>query len=242
MNLYQEIKAKMAVIIEEHHLDQESITITSSVLSSEEAIGTTTRTDFPLHKGKEVLMNAYFHDAIGQAFTDQPGNFQGSIKQLMSLDLGSHDSQAIFIASLNAILNHLGLVSNTIHCRNEGPEDCARQMRDYLLANHPGSRVGLVGLQPAILDSLRSSFSVRALDLDPDNIGQEKYGVIIEDGEKCLEDVVRWADLLLVTGSTSANGTILNFTNLDKPVIFFGTTVAGIAYLLDLPRLCFCSS
>lgn len=241
MDFYQSIKEKMQAIIDEHQLDQESITITSAVLSPEEAIGITERKDFPLIKGKEKLINASFRDAIGQAFTDQPALFRGSISQVMALDLDQNNNRALFIATLNAILRHLGLISNTVHCKNDGPENCAREMQGYLLEHFPQARIGMVGLQPAILDHLQAAFSVRVLDLDPDNIGKIKYGVLVEDGESCLEDVVKWADLMLVTGSTSVNGTILQFISLDQPVIYFGTTVAGIAYLLGLPRLCLSS-
>lgn len=242
MDFYAQIKEKMNAIIKEHHLDEEAITITSSVLSTEEAIGVTTRKDFPLNKGNEVMLHAVFKNSAGQAFTDQPSIFQGSVGQLMDLDLEQSNDRALFIASSNAILLHLGLISNTVHCRNDGPENCSREIRDYLLINYHQAKIGLVGLQPAILDHLQAAFSVRALDLNRDNIGKEKYGIMIEDGEAKLAEVIAWADLLLVTGSTCVNGTILNFINVDKPVIFFGVTIAGIAYLQNLPRLCYCSS
>ncbi len=63
---------------------------------------------------------------------------------------------------------------------------------------------------------MRHSFDVRVLDLDPDNIGKTKYGVLIEDGEKDLDEVLNWAEVLLVTGSTVVNGTIVNFWRLEK--------------------------
>ncbi|WMJ87964.1 hypothetical protein [Anaerocolumna sp. MB42-C2] len=54
--------------------------------------------------------------------------------------------------------------------------------------------------------------------------------------------VVKWADLVLCTGSTICNGSIVNFLNLDKEVLFFGTTLAGAAQMLSLKRVCFYSS
>jgi|GEM_PF-3087970 len=36
------------------------------------------------------------------------------------------------------------------------------------------------------------------------------------------------------------NGTINNFLITGKPVVFFGTTIAGAAYLMDLNRYCAC--
>ncbi len=242
MDFYERLRARMKSIIDEHKLDQTEVAISSNALTAEEAIGITERQDFPLNKGKEVMLNAVFKDVSGQAFTDQPSVFNGSISQLMGLDLSQNNNRALLIAASNAILCQLGLIGGTVHCKNEGPESCAREISRHLQAHYSGAKIGLVGLQPSILDQLRSSFSVRVLDLNPDSIGRERQGIVVEDGEKDLEDVIEWADLLLVTGSTSVNGTIVNYIDIGKPVIFFGVTIAAIAYLLDLPRLCFSAS
>ena len=53
------------------------------------------------------------------------------------------------------------------------------------------------------------------------------------------DEVVAWADLILCTGSTLANGSIVEYLNLNKDVRFYGTTLAGAARLLDLKRVCF---
>ena len=70
-------------------------------------------------------------------------------------------------------------------------------------------------------------------------IGKTKNGVFIEDGEKNKDDVIQWADLLLVTGSTVVNGTVEDYYGLEKPVIFYGNTIAGTAVLMGLERICF---
>jgi uncharacterized membrane protein YgdD (TMEM256/DUF423 family) len=75
--------------------------------------------------------------------------------------------------------------------------------------------------------------------MDPDNIGVQKFGVIIEHADN-TEDAVDWADLLLVTGTTLANGTVTPLLN-KKPVIFYGTTVAGAAHLMGWERFCPCN-
>ncbi|ATW27537.1 Rossmann-like domain-containing protein [Candidatus Formimonas warabiya] len=242
MKFYTELKDKMAQLVEKHDLSQKEITIRTAALTPEEAIGVTGRKDFPLLKGKEILMNAYFKDSVGQAFTDQPSIFTGSIEQLMELDLSSNNNRALFIASANAILKHLGLIDKTVHCKNEEPEMCARQIREWLKEKYGGRKIALVGFQPAILDHVRQDFQLRILDLNNQNIGQVKYGVLIEDGEKSLSDVLSWADVVLATGSTVTNGTILNFMDQGKEVFFYGTTIAGAAYLKGLNRLCFCAS
>jgi uncharacterized protein (DUF4213/DUF364 family) len=74
------------------------------------------------------------------------------------------------------------------------------------------------------------------LDLDPDNVGTEKRGVLIE-GAEAQEDVIAWADLLLVTGTTLVNDTIDAFLG-DKPVLFYGSTIAGASALMGWDRFC----
>ncbi len=241
MNLYDDLKQKMIELIDKHGIKKDEISITTKILSTKEAIGETKKKDFPLLKGKEVLMNANYKGSIGQAFTDRPGIFKGSIEELMNLDIKDNHNKPLFIASLNAILRHLGLIESTIHCKDEGPEVCSEEIKNYLKKEYKDVKIALVGFQPSILDSLRKDFKIRVLDLDQDNIGEEKYGVMIEDGKKDREDVMSWADLVLATGSTAANGSIVDFVDIEKPVFFYGTTVAGVAYLEGLKRLCFCA-
>ncbi|WP_236887593.1 hypothetical protein [Metaclostridioides mangenotii] len=62
-----------------------------------------------------------------------------------------------------------------------------------------------------------------------------------EDGIKDYKDVVEWADVIICTGSTLCNHSIVNFLFLEKPVYFYGTTIAGASEILGLDRLCFCS-
>ena len=77
---------------------------------------------------------------------------------------------------------------------------------------------------------------MRVLDLDPENIGNRKFQIIIEGQDK-TEDAIEWADLLLVTGTTLVNNTIGYFLE-KKPLIFYGTTIAGAAHLMNWDRFC----
>ncbi|HHW43067.1 MAG TPA: hypothetical protein GXX25_04535, partial [Desulfotomaculum sp.] len=103
-------------------------------------------------------------------------------------------------------------------------------------------RLGIVGLQPALVAACAPVFPLRVIDLDPDNIGREREGVLIEDGEQAATDLVEWAQVLLVTGSTLVNGTIQFWLAAQKPVIFYGNSIAGAAALLGLQRYCPCST
>lgn len=50
------------------------------------------------------------------------------------------------------------------------------------------------------------------------------------------KDAVNWSDVLLVTGTTLVNNTI-NFYPIEK-ALFYGTTIAGAAYLMGFKRFC----
>jgi hypothetical protein len=73
--------------------------------------------------------------------------------------------------------------------------------------------------------------------LDEDNIGQTKFGVLIQGPDQTQRNV-EWCDLALITGSTVANGTIEELMPATKPTIFFGVSIAGPAALLGLSRYC----
>ena len=80
---------------------------------------------------------------------------------------------------------------------------------------------------------------MRVLDLNPEIVGTVRSGVLVEDGMAAYQDVVRvWAELVLCTGSTLCNGSFVNFLDIGKPVLFFGTSCAGAAHILGAERYC----
>ncbi|SHE70004.1 Putative heavy-metal chelation [Tissierella praeacuta DSM 18095] len=241
MEFYIQLQQKLKEIVKQNNLYDENIFITTNTLTPEEAIGITERKDFPLLNGKEVLIESNFLGSVGQAYTDSPTVFNGSIKKVLELDLSDNRNKVLFIAALNAILKHLKFIENTIHCKDEEPEECGKEVVKYIKDKFGNVKIGMVGFQPAIIDNLRREFSIRVLDLDPRNIDKTKYDVLIEDGKNNMEEVVNWADILVVTGSTITNGTIVDFLKVKKPILFYGTTIAGVAYLEGLSRICFCS-
>lgn len=241
--LMDSLKNGFIRIIKQYHLDKSEIYIVSGTLTPEEAIGITERKDFPILTGKEVMLQAVFKNEKGQSFTNHPSVFSGTLQEICDMDIVRDEhARSLFIAGLNAVMKHLGLVENTIHCRNEEPELCAQKMEGYIAEKYGNPRIALIGYQPALLEQLSKRFNLRVLDLNPENVGHIRYGTLVEDGEKDFEEVVnQWAELILCTGSTICNGSILNFLNTDKQVLFFGTTLAGAAKILGLDRVCFCS-
>lgn len=238
--LFETLRAALADALAGAGLTGAEVTIQARGLTPEEAIGHTERTDFPILTGKEVMLMAQFRGAKGQAFTDAPARFEGPLEDILSLDLeGDPHARGLFIAALNAVMAHLGRADNTVHCRDGGPELCARHMAQWVGETYGTPRIALVGFQPSLIAALGARFPLRVLDLNPENIGRVKDGCPVLDGQTAREETVAWADLVLCTGSTLCNGTIVDYMDLDKPVAFFGTTLSGAAPILGLERCCF---
>ncbi len=236
--IYERLKNFFKDLIKRHELGEEEIWVHARALTPGEAIGTPREGDYPLLKGKERLMEAQFRGAKGQAYTDLFGNYSGSLAGVADLPLDNNFQRAVFIASLNAVMRSLGLIEGTVHCRDQELEECASSLKLYLEDTFGKvKRVGLVGLQPRLLQALARDYQVRATDLDPENIGPTRYGILIEPPED-VGEIIEWADLLLVTGTTIVNQTIELFLGLDRPVVFYGTTIAGPARILGLNRYC----
>lgn len=242
----EELKEKLREIAAARRLGDEVVQVTIGTLTAEQAIGSPRRRDFALLEGKEVMIEAAFRGSFGQAFTDRPHDFNGSLNDILTLGLSSSENRAIFIATLNAVVAHLGMARGMRHCHDEEPEECARQIARHLLNEFGRVRVGMMGLQPAILENLVLTFgaeSVRCTDLNPKNTGSRKYGAEIWDGRTETDRLINWSDLLLVTSSTMANDTFDDINkeavSQDKRLIIFGVTGAGAAALLSLERLCF---
>ncbi len=237
MEFYNDLKARFFKMVEGRNILDEAITVLSArTLSPEEAIGKPDRRDFPLLKGKEVMIEATFREYKGQAYTDMPGDFKGSLKEILALALSDNFQRAVFIASLNAVMRYLGYISDTIHCKDKEPTICAEKLIDYIKNLYGKPKIAFVGFQPAMINKLSHSFPIRVVDLDEENIGREKFGLIIEGPEK-MGEILSWGEIIMATGSTSVNATIETFLG-KKPVIFYGVTVAGIAKLYGYERYC----
>lgn len=235
-DIHEELKGRIFRISEEEKLLSEPVQVRARVLSTEEAIGNPEADDFPLQKGKEKLMQAEFLGAVGQAFTDQYGDFEGTLEDVIKMELVNNFRRAIFVSTINAVLRHLRKIENTVHCRDKEPAECASELSTHILEKYGKVKTALIGFQPRMIEVLSAQFPLRVTDLDKDNIGTKKFGVIIE-GPEHTDAVMDWADLLVVTGTTLVNGTIGNFLR-DIPLLFYGTTIAGATHLMGWNRFC----
>jgi hypothetical protein len=183
-------------------------------------------------------MQAEFRGCLGQAFTDMYGNFSGRLSDIVAMDLKNNFRRAIFISSLNAVMRYLGLVTKTVHCKNNEPPECSQELVKFVERNYGNPKIAFVGFQPRMVQAISPRFELRVTDLDEDNIGKEKFGVIVDGPEKTQQNL-DWCHLALVTGTTVVNGTFRQFTS-SKPVVFYGVTISGVAKLLGLNHYCHC--
>ncbi len=234
--MYDTIRKEFAKLIIENGLEGEEVIIRATPLSPEQAIGNPEDKDYPLVRGVERLMQAEFRGSLGQAYTDMYGDFTGKLSGIVAMDLKNNFRRAIFISSLNAVMKHLGLIDQTVHCRDNQPRECSYELVRYIENNYGQPGVAMVGFQPRIVEALAKSFELRVTDMDQDNIGQEKFGVRIDDPSQ-TEENLNWCDIAVVTGTTIVNGTIDQF-QIAKPVIFYGVTISGAAKLLGLKHFC----
>ena len=239
-DIYYQIKDNFSKVIDNKNFYNEKIVIRARVLEPQEAIGNPERTDFPLLKGKERMMQADFKGSYGQAFTDMYGNYEGTLHQIMDMNLSNNYRRAIFISTINAVMRYLNLVEGTIHCKDDDPELCGEELIKYISKNYGTPRIAFVGLQPALVEHCSKVFEVNVLDLDKNNIGKKKFGLTILDGEKEIDKTLKWCDLAVATGSTFVNGTAQKIIDQmkEKQILFYGVTVAAIAKLLNMDRFC----
>lgn len=236
-DFYNTIREKLSGIIDAERLRNKPVLVRANPLSPSQAIGNPEDEDYPLLKGKEVMIQADFMGSSGHAFTDMAGNFQGTLDEIISMELNNNFRRAVFISTLNAMMKHLGLADKTMHCRDDEPKRCSLQLVKTIEEKYGHPKIAFVGFQPGMIRALSEKFELKVTDMDPDNIGKEKFGVII-DGPDKTGDNLAWCDIALVTGTTAANGTLGNFLGLKKPVIFYGVTISGTAKLLELDSFC----
>ena len=159
MNLYEELKEALRKEIQKHSLSGQNISVRCKALSATEAIGKPEHDDYPIIKGKEVMVEAVFKGEKGQAFTDEFENADYLVDDLLKIKLNSNKKRSIFISGLNAVFRYLDLCDKTIHCKDKEPKECASNLSEAI---GPLNNVFLVGYQPRFLEVLASKYSLRA--------------------------------------------------------------------------------
>ncbi len=238
-------RQKFERIVREKRLADVEVTVLAKPLTPEEAIGKPGRRDFPIIKGKERVIEASVLGAKGHAFTDSAREFTGTMKDILALRLGTNQNRAVFVATMNAMLNHLDIVKGTVHCKDDEPERCAREIADLILQRYGKVRVGLIGMNPAIAEGLVNAFGsdhIKITDLAVGSNGSTRFGVEVWDGASRTEDLIESSDVILLTGTTIVNGTFdgiwESIKKRKKICIPYGVTISGVSALIGFERIC----
>jgi hypothetical protein len=244
-SILENSKIQFAEIVAKHRLLDTQVSVLVKTLTPEEAIGEPGRRDFPIILGKERVIEAEVLGARAHAFTDSPGEFVGDLKGVLHLPLTSNRERGIYVATLNATFKYLNFIENTIHCKDEDPERCGKEIASQLLKRWGKVRVGFIGLNPAIAENLTETFgmeNVRITDLDKRNVNSLKFGVKVWDGNEMTKELIKQSDTILITGTTIVNGTfdaiMQGVQNDRKDYLIYGVTGAGICHLMGLSRIC----
>lgn len=243
-SILEQCRDKMLDLVRRRQLDGAAVKVRATALTPEEAIGAPSRRDYPILEGKERVIEAAVLGARGQAFTDSPSDFSGQLRDVLALPLDNNRNRAVFLATINAVLRSLGEVDGVLHCKDDEPECCAAGIAQAARGRGVHS-VGLIGLNPAIAEALVREFGAEAVhitDLNPQNIGERRFGVPIWDGRTQTEQLVSASELIVATGTALANGTfdaILHLTHEQgKPLVVFGITAAAVCRFMELERWC----
>ncbi|MEJ2722657.1 MAG: DUF364 domain-containing protein [bacterium] len=244
--ILERIRPAFRDIVEKARLLDSNVSVLATPLTPEEAIGTPGRRDFPIVTGKERVLEALVHGAKGHAFTDSPREFEGTLAAVLDLELTTNQDRAVYVATLNAVLAHIKMVDGTVHCKDEDPEKCAREIAAHVYEKYGAVNVGLIGLNPAIAERLVETFGaarVHVSDLYAGNIGQRRFGVEIWDGNARNEELIEASRVIVFTGTTLLNGTFdriwAAIEDRGRIPIVYGVTAAGVARLAGFERICF---
>ena len=84
--LFDLIIEKFTALPEVQAILDEKVEIKAKSLTPEEAIGNTERKDYPILTGTDVMIEATYNGVAGQAFTNAPADFSGTLADIMKLD------------------------------------------------------------------------------------------------------------------------------------------------------------
>lgn len=247
LSTLEKTRAHVRALADKAHLLDAEVTVLAKPLTPQEAIGEPGRRDFPIIVGKERVIEATLMGSKGHAFTDSAKEYVGSLAGVLDIELTSNQNRAVYVATINALMGRLEITDKTVHCKDEEPEDCAREIAQTLFERHGKVKIGLIGLNPAIAERLIDTFGtecVRITDLCRDVIGQERFGVEVWDGAARTEELIEFADVILFTGTTLVNNTFDAIRDCvaahGKVGLVYGVTAAAVSRLFDIERICPC--
>ena len=185
----------------------------------------------------EYRVTASFRGTKGEAYTETPENFEGSLKEAISIPPSENGIDARTVAAINAVMCHLGYCAGTFPTDFDERRLYSEALFGYVLDNYGKKNIVLIGYDGYLVKKMVSDeCDFWTLDRDPDNISQDRFKhVVVNSGRFNREACFAWGKIFIITGSTLCNGTIVQYLEQGKNLLFYGITCAGTARLLNLP-------
>ena len=186
----------------------------------------------------EYRVYADFRGYLGEAYTEKPDTFTGTLRDAVNIPPSDNGIDARCLAAVNAVMNYLGLCAGTWPATFDEHRLYTDALFNYVaLELGKRSNIILVGYDGYIVKKfVLEDMDFWTMDRDPDNISQDRFKhVIVNSARFNREACFAWGDYFIITGSTLTNGTIVQYLDKGKDLLFYGITIAGAATLLDLP-------
>ena len=185
----------------------------------------------------EYCVTATLCGVKGEAYTEEPEDFCGTLKEALEIAPTEKGISAVTIASINAAMNFLGLAPGTFPEGEEARFCYADALCRYVTEHHGKNNIILVGYDGYLVKRfMDEGLEFWTMDMDPANITQNRFHhVVVNNAKRNRESSFVWGKYFVVTGSSLCNGTILHYLNSGKELLFYGISCAGVAKLLDLP-------
>jgi len=235
MPFYSSLKLRFAELCNRHQLEGTTLTVKIDPTYSE-------------HSGAALAgrtrLIANFQGYSGMSHTFHPFQFEGTVGELLAMDLEGSADRAVFVAGMNAVCSSVNPDLRTMHCSEDGSLRCTQTLVQQLRDNGYDCP-GLIGFQPSLLKALIEGFGdSNTVCVDQHELAESIRLCSDVDllDETSLQQLVGWSDVLVVTGATLVSGVLPDIQEWaemsGKPILFYGTSIAGAAELMDLPRFC----
>lgn len=233
--LYDQLKAKFLAVPEVSSFLRDTVTVCADSEPEQTLVPQEER--LSRVRKPEYRVTAVFRDVKGEAYTETPASFSGTLEEALSLQPGERGLDARMVASVNAVMHYLGFAPGI------WPEDAQSRMQhadrlcSHITEHYGKDHIVLIGYDGYLVKRfMEEGLDFWTLDRDPEHITKDRFHhVIVNSGRYNREAAFAWGRILIVTGSTLCNGTIVQYLNSGKELLFYGVTIGGAAALLDLP-------
>ena len=184
----------------------------------------------------EYRVTAAFRDTNGEAYTESPQAFEGTLQQVLDLPVTQHGICAASLAAINAVMSYLNLSPGTFPEEEQAHVQYADELYQYVSGHYGKDHIVLIGYDGYIVKKfVEEGMDFWTLDRNPDHITKNRFEhVIVNSARHNRESCYAWGRLIILTGSSLCNGTAVQFLDHQIPVLLYGITCAGAAALLGL--------